>query len=417
MKDLITIIKYTVKEAVTKKTFIIVNIIMALIIVAVCNIPNLIRSFVSEEDISTKITIVDQENLLNANSEIFNETFEQLDMDYKVEYTTSKTIEDINKLITDEEIDSAIIIKKDNNTIAFDYVIKEKTAFDEAESIVGIFSNIIKNIQTSNLLVESNIPAEMLEAINSPINYEIKSLEENTGNENFFVAMISSYVLFFAIFYYGYSVSTSVSSEKTSRVMETLITSTTPTKIVIGKTIAMGFVGLSQLVGLIIVAIISYKLFIPSDFTLIEELLSGLTINVPSILICLVYFILGYTVYAFLSAVTGATVSKVEDVQSASGPISFVALISFFLAYFTSTMPTSAASKFASIFPFSSAFSMPGRILAGAATSGEIVLSIIVLLVTVVILATISIRVYSAALLHYGDRLKITDLFKMYKQK
>ena len=199
--------------------------------------------------------------------------------------------------------------------------------------------------------------------------------------------------------------------------MENLVTSTSPTKIVIGKTIAMGLVGLGQLVGLILVAVLSYKIFIPSDFDFISKILSGLSINISDVLICLIYFILGYTVYAFLSAVTGATVSKAEDVQSASAPISLIAVISFYLAYFTSTMPNSSASKFASIFPFSSAFSMPGRILAGAVTGGEVVTSIIVLIVTAVVLAIISIKVYSEATLHYGDRLKIKDLFKLYKQK
>ena len=229
--------------------------------------------------------------------------------------------------------------------------------------------------------------------------------------------MISSFILFFAIYFYGYSVSTSVSSEKTSRVMETLVTSTTPTKIVVGKTIAMGIVGLVQLIGLILVAVISYKIFIPSDFDLISKFVGELNLNVPAILICFVYFILGYTVYAFLSAVTGATVSKAEDVQAASTPISLIAVISFYLAYFTSTMPNSTASKFASVFPFSSAFSMPGRILAGATSGTEIVISIIVLIITAVLLAIISIKVYSSAILHYGDRLKLKDLFKIYKQK
>lgn len=417
MKDLFTIVKYTVKEAVTKKSFIIVNAIMALLIIVVCNIPNLINKFSSDEDTNTKITILDTENSLRADSEMFNTLFKEMNMDYTVRYTTSETIDDINKLINDEETDVAIVLKQNENVVSFDYIVKEESPFSDSETIIGIFSNIIKNIQTNNLLIDSNVSLELLESINAPISYEIKALNEDTGNENFLIAMISSYILFFAIYYYGYSVSTSVSSEKTSRVMETLITSTTPTKIVIGKTIAMGFVGLSQLIGLILVAVISYNIFVPSDFTLIQDMLSGLHLTVPDVLICVVYFILGYTVYAFLSAVTGATVSKVEDVQSASTPISLVALISFFLAYFTSTMPTSAGSKFAAIFPFSSAFSMPGRILAGAATAGEIAISIIVLILSVALLATISIKVYSAAILHYGDRIKIKDLFKMYKQK
>lgn len=414
MKNLLTIVKFTVKEYIKKKSFIIVNAIMVLIIIAICNIPNLINAFGSgEEEQKLKVQIVDNENVLNASSEMFN----QIGLDYDIEYFNDKSLDDVKKAINDEEIDAAISLKKVDGTVVFDYIVKKDDAFSDHKITADIFSNIIKSVNTNRLLLEENASPELIQAVNVPITYEIQGLEENDGNQNFMIAMVSSFILFFAVYFYGYSVSTSVSSEKTSRVMETLVTSTTPTKIVIGKTIAMGLVGLGQLVGLILVAVISYKVFIPSNFDIISKLVVGLNINAVDVLICLVYFVLGYTVYAFLSAVTGATVSKVEDVQSASTPISLIALISFYLAYFTSTMPNSSASKFASIFPFSSAFSMPGRILAGAVSGGEIVTSIIVLIVTAVILAMISIRVYSAAILHYGNRLKIKDLFKLYKQK
>lgn len=414
MKSLFTIVKFTAKEYIKKKSFIVVNAIMILIIVALCNVPNLINAFSSgEEEEKLKVQIVDNENILNASTDMFNE----IGLDYDIEYFNDKSLDDVKKAITDEEIDVAISLKKVDNTVAFDYIVKEDNAFSDDKTTADIFSNIIKSVNTNRLLLEENATPELIQAVNMPIEYEIQGLEDANGNQNFAIAMTTSFILFFAVYFYGYSVSTSVASEKTSRVMETLVTSTTPTKIVIGKTIAMGLVGLGQLVGLILVAVVSYKIFIPSDFDFLSKISSNLSINVADVLICLVYFVLGYTVYAFLSAVTGATVSKAEDVQAASTPISLIALISFYLAYFTSTMPNSSASKFASIFPFSAAFSMPGRILAGAVTGGEIVTSIIVLIVTAVVLAMISIKVYSAATLHYGDRLKIKDLFRLYKQK
>ena len=150
---------------------------------------------------------------------------------------------------------------------------------------------------------------------------------------------------------------------------------------------------------------------------IISSIMENMNINIYSILICLIYFILGYTVYAFLNAVTGATVSKVEDLNSAQMPVAMIALISFYLAYFTATVPDSSASKFASIFPFSSAFSMPGRILAGGVASWEIIISIAILLVTAVLLAFISIKAYSGAVLHYGKRLNIKELLKLSKEK
>lgn len=358
MKSLFTIVKFTAKEYIKKKSFIVVNAIMVLIIVALCNVPNLINTFSSgEENEKLKVQIIDNENILNASSEMFNE----IGLDYDIEYFKDKSLDDVKKAISDEEIDIAISLKKADNTVAFDYIVKKDDAFSDNQTTADIFSNIIKSVNTNRLLLQENASPELIQAVNVPITYEIQGLEDNAGNQNFMIAMVSSFILFFAVYFYGYSVSTSVSSEKTSRVMETLVTSTTPTKIVVGKTIAMGLVGLGQLVGLILVAIASYKLFIPSDFDIVSKILSNLSISVTDVLICLIYFILGYTVYAFLSAVTGATVSKAEDVQSASTPISLIALISFYLAYFTSTVPYSSASQFASIFPFSSAFSMPRK--------------------------------------------------------
>ncbi len=414
MRNLLEIIKFTIMEYIRKKSFIVVNAIMLIIIVILCNIPNIINSFDnSESDENLKVIIIDDNNLLKASTD----NFRQLNLNYNIEYATNKQIEDVEKLINNEEIDIGIVLREQDNTLSFDYIVKEDSTFSDNQDIANVFSNIIKEMYDNRLLLDASVPQELIQSLNVPVTYEIKSLNDNNGNENFAVAMISSFILFFAIYFYGYSVSTSVSSEKTSRVMETLVTSTTPTKIVVGKTIAMGIVGLVQLIGLILVAVISYKIFIPSDFDLISKFVGELNLNVPAILICFVYFILGYTVYAFLSAVTGATVSKAEDVQAASTPISLIAVISFYLAYFTSTMPNSTASKFASVFPFSSAFSMPGRILAGATSGTEIVISIIVLIITAVLLAIISIKVYSSAILHYGDRLKLKDLFKIYKQK
>lgn len=229
--------------------------------------------------------------------------------------------------------------------------------------------------------------------------------------------MAASFILFFAVYFYGNFVAVSVSSEKTSRVMETLVTSTTPKNIIIGKTIAMGLVGLSQMLLLVLTAFVSYKLFIPTEMDFISSMIGNINFSVTSIAICIIYFILGYTVYAFLNAVTGATVSKVEDLNSAQTPVALISLFSFYLAYFTSTIPDSAGSKFASIFPFSAAFSMPGRILAGGATGGEVATSIALLILTAIVLAFISIKVYSGAVLHYGKRLNLKDLLKLSKEK
>lgn len=415
MKDIITILKYTIKENITKKAFIITTVILMAMIILICNIPNIINLFESEEEApeNAKFVVVDEQNLMGEEINSLTEIAKTMYWDIQLE---NKATEEIVDKIKNNELDGMVEILKNEETglIKLKYT-SNGSMYTDDQGIINQFITMIKTIQVNKELINSNVSPDTINMINSEIEFETKHLEDE--NDNFGVAMAASFILFFAVYFYGNTVAVSVSSEKTSRVMETLVTSTTPRNIIIGKTAAMGLIGLAQMLLLIATAFVSYKLFIPADLDFVSSIIGNINFSVFSILICLVYFVLGYTVYAFLNAVTGATVSKVEDLNSAQTPIAMIALVSFYLAYFTATVPDSSASKFASIFPFSAAFSMPGRILAGGATGMEIALSIAILLVTTVLLAFISIRAYSGAVLHYGKRLNIKELLKLSKEK
>ncbi len=417
MKDIITITKYTIKENITKKSFIVSTILLIAIIVIICNIPNIIN-LVSGDDSEEetqygKYIINDKENILG---EDLNNIIEMGKLSgFEIEVNSNEKEEALEEKVRNNELAGVIEITRNEETGAIKLNCTVMGNYFTGNYELEQFVTLIKAIQVSKELKEANVSQETINNINANIEFETKTL--NDENNNFGIAMASAFILFFAIYFYGNSVAVSVSSEKTSRVMETLVTSTKQRNIIIGKTLAMGIVSLSQLVILILTAVVSYKLFIPADMDFISNIIGNINLNVVSVLVCFVFFILGYTVYAFLNAVTGATISKVEDLQSAQTPIALIALFSFYLAYFTATMPDSGASKFASIFPFSAAFSMPGRILAGGATTWEIIISIAVLLITAVILAVISIKAYSNAVLHYGKRLNIIELFKISKEK
>ena len=415
MKDMITILKYTIKENISKKSFVIATIILMALIILISNIPNIINLFENGEEApeSSKFIVIDEQNLVGEELNALREIGKAMYWDIEIKQKFLE--EDIEKLRNDE-LDGIVEILKNEETgmIRLKYTSKGSFFIDD-QMTSNQFSEMIKTIQVNKELANSNVSLETINMINAGIEVETKYLDDENGNYG--VAMVASFILFFAVYFYGNSVAVSVSSEKTSRVMETLVTSTTPTNIIIGKTLAMGIVGLGQMLLLILTAVVSYKLFIPAEMDFITTMIGNINLNITSIAICLIYFILGYTVFAFLNAVTGATISKVEDLNSAQTPIALISLFSFYLAYFTATVPDSSASKFASIFPFSSAFSMPGRILAGGATTWEIMLSIAVLIITAVIFAFISIKAYSGAVLHYGKRLNIKDLFELSKEK
>ena len=227
--------------------------------------------------------------------------------------------------------------------------------------------------------------------------------------------MLLSIVLFYAIYFCAYQVSSSITTEKTSKIIETLVTSTSPRIIVLGKTIGIGIIGLMQMILIVGTALIGAKLFLEPG--VIDSVLDMSYITPYLGIITIVYFILGYFTYALLYALTGSTVSKPEDIQSANSPVAILAVIGFYLSYFTMMNPTSDLNLFASLFPISSPFCMPFRIMMGLASIRDVALSIAILIVTIVVISHIAIKIYSNAILNYGTKMTFKDIIKMYKDK
>ena len=227
--------------------------------------------------------------------------------------------------------------------------------------------------------------------------------------------MLLSIVLFYAIYFCAYQVSSSITTEKTSKIIETLVTSTSPKTIVLGKTIGIGIVGLLQMILLVGTALISAKVFLEPG--MIEQVLDMSAITPYLGIVTIIYFILGYFAYALLYALTGSTVSKPEDIQSANGPVAMLAVIGFYLSYFTMMNPTSEMNIFASLFPISSPFCMPFRIMMGLAKPTDVLISIAILIVTILVIAKVTIKIYSNAILNYGTKMSLKDIIKVYKDK
>ena len=197
--------------------------------------------------------------------------------------------------------------------------------------------------------------------------------------------------------------------------METLVTSTSPRTIVLGKTIGIGLVGLGQVVLFTATAIFSAYAFL--DPELLNSMFDLSTLTPYLAFIMILYFILGYFTYALLYALTGSTISKPEDIKSANMPVAIITMIGFYLAYFTLIDPTSELNSFAALFPFSSPFCMPLRVMMGIASGWEVIGSIAILLITCSLIAHIAIKSYSNAILNYGTKMSLRDIIRTYKEK
>lgn len=410
MKDLFTVATFTMKDLLKRKSFIISNIVIWVIIIALFNVPNILKMVNGDDDVSSnqKLLIVDNNNVFEGALEILK----QSELGYDVQISNDElSFDNIKEKIENGDINQAIIIKSENGNINIEYIVQNLLYVSEVpKDIVSSLSTIYTNLQISKL----NLTSQQLENITPNFNFEMKQTETQEVQGNNIVMMLLSLVLFYAIYFCAYQVSTSITTEKTSKIIETLVTSTNPRTIVLGKTIGIGIVGLIQVFAMIIIALISNSLFLEEG--ILDKIISIENLTPFLLIMTLVYFLLGYFAYALMYALTGSTVSKPEDVQSANSPVAILAVIGFYLAYFTMMNPTSDLNVFASIFPLSSAFCMPFRIMMGIATAKEIILSILVLILTIIIIARISIKIYSNAILNYGSKINLKDIFKFYKQ-
>ncbi|MBR1802926.1 MAG: ABC transporter permease [Clostridia bacterium] len=410
MKDLWIVASYTIQDMLKKKTFLISNLVILLIIVIGFNVPNIISALEGEEENgSAKILVVDSENVFEGALSNLN----AMDLGYEfIVETKNVSYEEIKQKIEEGNIEDAIVINRKDGKVHIQYLVENMAMMDEVpQEAVNSLTTIYSNLQISKL----GLSQEQLASLTPNFEFELAQTAEQEVKGNVFVVMILSLVLFYAIYFCAYQVSSSITTEKTSKIMETLVTSTKPRTIVLGKTIGIGIVGILQVAVIVTVALICAKTCLPEG--MLESVLDLSQITPTLGVITVIYFVLGYATYALLYALTGSTVSKPEDVQTANGPVAVVAMIGFYLAYFTMMNPTSNLNVFASIFPISAPFCMPFRIMMGVATPMQVATSIAVLVVTILVVANISIKIYSNAILNYGSRVNLKDMIKMYRSK
>ncbi len=411
MKDLITVATFTIKDMVKRKSFIISNIIILLIIVVLFNIPNIMNLINGENDTveGTKLLIVDKDNIFEGTLENLN----NMELGYDVQVSNEDvSFDKIKEKIENEELDEAVVVTKKGDDINLEYIVNNLIYVSQMpESLVSALTSIYSNLQISKL----ELNQEQLASLTPNFTFELKQTEDEEMKGNPAAMMILSLVLFYAIYFCAYQVSSSITTEKTSKIIETLVTSTKPSTIVLGKTIGIGIIGLLQVLAIIVVALISNNLFLEEGF--LDGIINFENVTPFLLVVTLIYFLLGYFTYALLYALTGSTVSKPEDIQSANTPVAILAVIGFYLAYFTMMNPTSELNAIASLFPLSSPFCMPFRVMSGLASYTDIAISIAILLVTIFIIARISIKIYSNAILNYGSKMSLKDIARMYKEK
>lgn len=463
---------FTLKEYVKTKSFIISTIITAVIVAVLIALVNILPVALAEdnenggssepmEDIFgyERIYIADETGVItDAN------IAELVAQGFKAE-RTEKTADDIIAQVAKTESAQAAVVftaeRTEDGTVAY-YV--EKTFYspngkEQASALSSAMSNFLRECNVKRLGIDPKAFAE------ANVSIETKTIEAGQEELNIFSSIIHyvlpivlSMVLFLLIFAYGNTIAQSIAIEKTSRVMELLLTSVRPLAVVIGKVLAMGVVSFGQLLLIVIVGAVSMAASAPfgvigqvSPILSNPELLAGGAANAASaginldqfglaqainsiaekftavnIILIILVFLIGFLFYALLAALVGASVSRMEDLQAAMQPYSLIGVVGFFLAYYPIIFNVSALESgsaeinsvqvFSYYFPVSSPFSIPGAIILGQLDTAQSAIAVGILAVFTVLVAMLVSRVYEAIVLHSGSRLKIGDILKLAKK-
>lgn len=271
-------------------------------------------------------------------------------------------------------------------------------------------------------LVRAGVDPSEVGQIFAPTDLDVTPVDPGAVDEDelfgprYVLATALLVLMFMAIITYGQWVATSVAEEKSSRVMELLITAATPRQLLLGKVMGAGGAGLLQyavivaaaLAGLLLQGAISRLIFGENVGEPVE--LQGLSIGV--LLVVGLFFVGGFGLYATLYAALGSTANRVDDIQTITGPMIIIGVAGYLVSFAALNAPDADWVRLLSFVPFFSPYLVPVRMVLGQVAPWEIALAFALLLIGAFLALWVAARIYSAGVLLYGQKAGLRSVWK-----
>jgi ABC-2 type transport system permease protein len=273
------------------------------------------------------------------------------------------------------------------------------------DKLVNAIQVANRQVRAAEALQSSDLSPDQQRAALAPPPLRLSTVEpvdpqqDRKGTLAFFAAMI----LYGQLIGYGYFVSMGVVEEKSSRVVEVLLSSIRARHLLGGKVIGLGILGLFQLLLIAVLGLAAATAAGAIDIDNDVMAAAGMA---------LAWFLVGYAFYASLFAAAGALVPRQEELQSVTTPLTMILLISFFVSFAVLDNPDGTLAHVTSFIPMTAPITMPARIALGAASPVEIAGALVVTLGCAAILIPLAGRIYSGAVLRTGSAVKLRDAWR-----
>ena len=273
------------------------------------------------------------------------------------------------------------------------------------QQLRAVLTGAIQVATVSDRAAAAGIAPGALNALLAPVtidNVQLGSVPGRTSGDEM-AALVMTVLLLVTISSYGALVLTGVVEEKTSRVVEVLLARVPARSLLAGKVAGIGLLGLAQISVTALAAFVIVTFVHSVDIPAIRGSVLAWAV---------VWFLLGYALYAMLYGALGSLASRAEDAQSAAGPVTAVLIASYFVSFLAVGRPDSGLARAVSFFPPTAPMAMPNRIAMGATTWWEPVAAAVLTLTAIAALVQFAGRVYTRAILHGGPALKLRDAWR-----
>ncbi|RDU37384.1 ABC transporter permease [Neobacillus piezotolerans] len=320
-------------------------------------------------------------------------------------------VEGLKKKVKDGNADALIILKGSGQTPEIEYYFRRMADFQ----VLGLINSIIQPQYLHTVISENKLEPAVAGALLTPVKVTEVALKktESLGLVYFFLFLMYMFIIMF-----GNTVSLSIAGEKTSRVMEIMITKVKPAMMMYAKIIAAMVSGLIQ-IGMVALAYGMAKLlgWTSGELEIFGMPLDLSALNLKIFLFLSLFFVLGYFVYALLFASITSVISRMEDIGSIIFPVSILLMGAFMLGIKTMMDPNAGIVLASSYIPFFSPMVVFSRIVLGEAGVLEVCVSIAILIATIGVLSYIANRIYTKGVMRYNGKTTLVDIVKMAKSR
>ncbi|GAA3652217.1 ABC transporter permease [Lentzea roselyniae] len=275
------------------------------------------------------------------------------------------------------------------------------------EVLTTVLNDVLRQQVLVAQLAEAGITPQQVAQNLANVNVDVTALEpvDPQRGQRLAIGLIVAALLYYSLLVYGTMVAQGVVEEKSSRVVEILLATVRPWQLLLGKVIGLGAVGLLQLLVISMVG-----LGLSSAFDVIDVGALGATALLTGVL----WYLLGFFLYATVFAAAASLVSRQEELQSVLTPISMTIIVAFVVGInLMIGSPSGTTVTVLSLLPPFAPILMPGRMAMGVATTWQVLLAIALALAAIAAITWLGGKVYANAVLRTGARVKLREALKI----